>query len=177
MKCKILILVISILVLSNSSFSQEIKYANNNFIMLGENLSTFDNKHLYDNSSNINMVPQIQYQKKSKLPYLFWGSGIVAAGGAAIFKYLSNNKYEDYKNAKTPSEALKLYDDVEDLNLRTELSLGVSVVMVAWGLMVYLDKPNQREVDSNYSLFIGPGTTKKSLKVGLEINLDKTILR
>jgi hypothetical protein len=178
MKCKILILVISILILSNGSFSQEIKSVKHNkFVMLGDNFSTHNDQYINDHVSNLNMMPQVQYKKRSKLPYIFWGSGIIAAGGAAIFKYLSDNKYEDYKDATTPSDALKLYKDVEDLNLKTELSLGVSAVMVVWGLMAYLDQSSQHETKSNYSFFIGPGKTKKSLSVGLEINLDKAILR
>ena len=95
---------------------------------------------------------------------LFWGGSLVMAKRAIDFRKDANDIYEQYLLAGTSREAEALFSRTSDRDTKSQMSAGLSVVLLLSGLRLLLSSG----VDDNIPKMERGLVIQKDLKVDLE---------
>ncbi len=98
------------------------------------------------------------------------GSGYLAKK-AIDFRLDANRIYDAYRVARTSEEADRLFDRVSDRDTKSQMSLGVSVVLLVSGLRLLLHSgadDNIPKIDRRLKLEVNGDARKQSLQVAVK---------
>ncbi len=102
---------------------------------------------------------------------LFLTGSLVMAKRAYSFRKDANDLYDAYKVARTSEEAEVLYRRTSDRDTKSQMSIGLSVVLLASGLRLLLSSgvdDNIPKMDRRLGLDVTGDARTKVLRVGLK---------
>ena len=102
---------------------------------------------------------------------LFLAGGLVMAKKAHTFRQDANELYDAYKLARNADEADVLYRRTSDRDTKSQMSIGLSVVLLASGLRLLLTSgvdDNIPKMDRRLKLDVSGDARTQSLRVGFK---------
>ncbi len=101
----------------------------------------------------------------------FLGGSLLLAKKAVDFRRDANNLYDRYEAARGAEEAERLFDRTSDRDTKSQLSIGLSIVLLASGLRLLLlsgEDDNIPKFDRGVRLNVSGDKAARNVKVVVE---------
>ena len=102
---------------------------------------------------------------------LFLGGSAVMAKKAIDFRRDANDLYDAYKAAQNATDADRLFDRSSDRDTKSQMSIGISLVLLASGLRLLLASgvdDNIPKHDRRLKLQVGSDARSQGVRVGIQ---------
>ncbi|MDP6780057.1 MAG: hypothetical protein QGI83_25105 [Candidatus Latescibacteria bacterium] len=102
---------------------------------------------------------------------LFLGGSVVMAKKAIDFRRDANDLYDAYKAAQNAQDAERLFDRSSDRDTKSQMSIGISLVLLASGLRLLLASgvdDNIPKHDRRLRLKVESDARSKGVRVGVQ---------
>ena len=102
---------------------------------------------------------------------LFLGGSLFLAKEAIDFRQDANRLYDTYKKAQIPQEADRLFERTSDRDTKSQMSIGLSVVMLVSGLRLLLSSgvdDNIPKVDRRLKLDLKGDARSQAVRIELK---------
>lgn len=127
----------------------------------------------------VTRIPHLAYAKsymtaRRTFGFLFLGGSAIMAKKALDFRKDANDIFDAYKIARTADEAERLFQRTSDRDTKSQMSIGLSLVLLVSGLRLLLASgvdDNIPKIDRRLKFDVQSDIRKQGLKVTLKKSL------